>query len=189
MKIDIRNLIALFGLICGACVPSIHPLYSTEDLIFEPALIGTWEEKDSAETWVFSMSAVDEYRVVHTDEDGKKGQFEARLIKLGGQMFLDLCPAAPVSTQNDFYRGHILSVHTFAKLSQDGPAYQISILEPKWLKSHLAKDPSALQHTVFDGEILITDSTVNLQKFVVSNASIPRAFSEPVTVYKKGGKR
>ena len=189
LKIHIRNLIALIGLVCGACAPSIHPLYSDAELAFEPGLIGIWEEKGSAETWEFSMEAEKEYKVVHTDEKGKNGEFEARLIKLGGYMFLDLYPASPALKQNDFYRGHILSLHTFAKMSQHGSAYQVSFLDPTWLKSHLAKDPAAVRHTVIDGEILITDSTANLQKFVVSNVASPGAFTAPVIIDKKGGKR
>jgi hypothetical protein len=189
MKLHIRSLLALFGLVCGACVPSIHPLYTEADQAFEPGIIGTWEEKGSAETWKFSMDGENEYRLIHTDESGKKGEFEARLFKLGGHMFLDLYPAAPVVTQNDFYRGHVLPLHTFVKLIQDGPAYQVSFLEPKWMKAQLAKDPSALRHTVIDGEILITDSTANLQKFVVANVATPGAFAPPSTVHKKGGKK
>ncbi len=188
MKIHIRNLIALFGLACGACVPSIHPIYSNAELAFDTSLIGTWQEKDSTEKWQFSMEGENEYRVIHTDDGGKRGQFKGKLFKLGEHMFLDLYPAAPVLTQSDFYRGHILSLHTFAKLTPDGTAYQVSFLEPKWLECHLAKEPASLRHTVTDGQILITDSTANLQKFIVSNAASPEAFA-PVAVYKKGEKR
>jgi hypothetical protein len=188
MKIHIRNLIALFGLACGACVPSTHPLYSNAELAVDGALIGTWEEKGAAEKWEFSIEAANEYKVVHTDNHGKKGEFHGVPFKLNGLMFLDLYPAQPVLRQNDFYRGHILSLHTFAKLTRDGTAYQVSFLEPKWLKSHLAKDPTALRHTVIDGQILITDSTANLQTFIVANAASPEAFA-PGAVYKKGEKR
>jgi hypothetical protein len=188
MKIHIRNLIALFGFACSACVPSIHPLYSNADLAFDSALIGTWEEKGEVEKWEFSMHAANEYKVVHTDERGKRGEFKGTMFKLGGNMFLDLYPAAPALAQNDFYRGHLLSLHTFAKLTPDGTGYQVSFLEPKWLKSHLDKDPAALRHTVIDGQILITDSTANLQKFIVAHAASPDAFSHGA-VYKKGEKR
>jgi len=39
-----------------------------------------------------------------------------------------------------------------------------------------------------DGQLLITDSTANLQKFIVSNAAVPDAFAA-IAVYKKGEKR
>ena len=187
MKIHIRNLIALLGFACSACVPSIHPLYSSAELTSDTALIGTWEEKGSAEKWEFSMKTENEYKVVYTEE-GKRGEFKGMLFKLGGNIFLDLYPAAPALTQNDFYRGHLLSLHTFAKLTPDGTGYQVSFLKPEWLKSHLEKDPAALRHTVIDGQILITDSTANMQKFIVSNAAAPEAFA-PVALYKKGEKR
>lgn len=189
MKAHVQNFIALCALLCSACVPSVHPLYTHSDLAFDPGLIGIWTDSDSTETWDLSLEKENEYKLVHTDESGKEGEFEVRLVKVGEQMFLDVCPSRPDLSQNNFYRGHILSVHTFVKLTRSGSSYQISILEPKWLKSHLAKKPSALRHAVVDGEILITDSTTNLQTFILSNLTSAGAFAAPVSLRRKDGKR
>src|SRR5205809_2041484 len=76
-------LVALSGVI--GCIPtSINPLYTGQDLVFDPALIGVWTgEGDSKETWTFEKAGVTEYKFVYTEEDGKTGRFEAHLLKLG----------------------------------------------------------------------------------------------------------
>jgi hypothetical protein len=189
MKTHISKLIAFYALFCGACVPSIHPLYTETDLAFDPALIGVWREANETETWDISFVDEKRYRLIHTDESGKKGEFEMRLVKVDGRMFLDLTPVKPTSTQNDFYGGHILTVHTFVHLGRDGATVQISMLDPKWLKSALAQNGNSLRHTMMGDEILITDSSKNLQKFLISNIAVPGAFDSPVTLRRKDGKR
>src|SRR6266581_4332910 len=62
-------LVALCGLI--GCIPtSINPLYTGEDLVFDPALIGVWSSKgDSKETWAFEKAGDTEYKLVYTGDD------------------------------------------------------------------------------------------------------------------------
>lgn len=55
-------LVALVG-----CVPSLHPLYTDGDLVFNPALVGEWSEKDSEERWIFTKSGEKEYRLVYAE--------------------------------------------------------------------------------------------------------------------------
>src|SRR5688500_7739968 len=77
-------------LIAAGCVPSLNPLYTEADVIFEPWLIGTWAEPDSTSTWEFSKAGAKKYKLVQTDSDGQKAAFEARLVKLKDQRFLDI---------------------------------------------------------------------------------------------------
>jgi len=44
MKYITTVLIIGIALVASACVPSLHPLYTDKDLIFEPALLGEWVE-------------------------------------------------------------------------------------------------------------------------------------------------
>src|SRR6266496_5434580 len=76
------------------CIPtSINPLYTEQDLAFDPALVGVWHsEGDSKETWTFEKAGVTEYKSVYTEEDGKTGRFEAHLLNLGNTRFLDFFP-------------------------------------------------------------------------------------------------
>src|SRR5436190_15671489 len=92
MKLLVLASIALCGVV--GCIPtSINPLYTGQDLVFDPALIGVWSgEGDSKETWTFEKAGDTEYKFICTDDEGKTGRFEAHLLKLGHTQFLDLFP-------------------------------------------------------------------------------------------------
>lgn len=168
-----------------ACVPSVNPLYTEQDLIFDRALLGVWTDDEKTETWEFTFSDEKVYKLVHTDEDGKLGEFKARLLKIEGRTFLDIAPVKSHLSGNDFFKGHILPVHSFVQVSNEGRTFQLSYLEPKWLKPFLENNPTAVRYTMIDGEILFTDSSKNMQKFIASNVSTPGAFSNSIRIQRK----
>ena len=168
-----------------ACVPSLNPLYTEQDLVFDKSILGVWTDDEQTETWEFVYVDEKEYKLVHTDESGKKGEFEARLLKIDGRTFLDIAPVRSHLGQNDFFNGHLLSAHSFIQVSQEGKTFRLSYLEPKWLKPYLEKNPAAIRHTSIDGEILFTDSTKNLQKFISAHLNTPGAFSNSISVKRK----
>jgi hypothetical protein len=186
MKNVTKILILCLLLSVTSCVPSLNPLYTDEDLIFDSSLIGVWAEKDSRETW--ALSSCDnklEYTLVHTDESGKKGEFSARLVKVGEEMFLDIEPKNPGFKQGDFYQGHFLTTHTFIHLIKDGSTVRLSVLEPQWLKEVLAVNPNAIRHQKIRDQIVLTSSPKEIQKFLVANLNNREAFSEPIELTRK----
>lgn len=46
----------LLFILSGCGVSSIHPLYTEQDVIFDPALLGDWTDKDSKGTSTFTKS-------------------------------------------------------------------------------------------------------------------------------------
>ena len=174
-----------FLLLLAGCVPSLHPLYTDQDVIFDQSALGVWAEDDSKETWALNRGGKKEYKLVHTDEDGKKGEFIAHLLKVEGRMFLDLYPVEPELRENDFYRDHLLRVHTFAAVLQIEPALRITYLDPDWLKKFLDKQPSALRHEKINDEVVITASPKELQKFLLTHLKTDGAFSEPSELKRK----
>ncbi len=183
-KLSLIALISSFVFLT-ACVPSLNALYTEQDLFFDKALIGVWTDGEQSETWEFTFADENEYKLVHTDELGKQGEFEARLLRIDGRTFLDIAPVRPRLSQNDFFSSHLLSVHSFVRLSQEGKTFRISYLETKWLKPFLEKNPAAVRHALIDGEILFTDTPKNLQKFIGANLNTLGAFSNPVTLQRK----
>lgn len=157
--------------------------------MFDDALLGVWAENGDGETWEFTAADEKEYKLVHTDEAGRKGEFEARLLKIENRMFLDLVPIGPTRTQNDFYDGHFIKVHSFVQITKNGRSFNIAYLDPNWLQLQLKQNPKAIRHTVMDGEILLADGPKNLQKFIAANLTTPGAFSPPARVVRKESAR
>jgi len=174
-----------FLLLPVGCVPSLHALYTDQDVIFDQSVLGVWAEDGSKETWALTRGGEKEYKLVHTDEDGKKGEFVAHLLKVEGRMFLDLYPVEPELRQSDFYRDQLLRAHTFAMVLQTEPTIHISYLEPDWLKKFLGNQPAALRHEKINDEILITASPKELQKFLLTHLKTEGAFSEPSELKRK----
>ena len=173
--------------LASACVPSLNPLYTEEDLTFDSTLIGTWIEDDTSETWALSSHGKLEYTLIHTDSDGRKGEFSARLVKVGDKLFLDIVPVKPGFTQSDFYKGHFLAAHTFVHVVSKASTVQISYLEPKWLRDHLAENPDAIRFANIGGEIVFASSPKETQKFLLAHLNTRGAFSQPAELIRKRG--
>lgn len=185
MKLIGKILLICTLLMFAGCIPSLNPIYTEQDLIFDAGLLGVWTDEEATEIWNFTYSDEKEYKVVYTDEKGKKGEFKAHLLKIEGKTFLNLTPVRPQSAHNDFYKSHFLSLHTFVHITQTAPTVQISYLEPEWLRTHLDKNSSALRHERISGEILLTASPKELQKFLLTHLNTEGAFSKPVSVKRK----
>ncbi|MHC4359909.1 MAG: hypothetical protein ACYSTN_03795 [Planctomycetota bacterium] len=178
----------LFYLLAGVlvgCVPSLHPLFTDEDAIFEEKLLGIWsEEKDSKETWEFQRyggQGSKRYKMIYTDNEGKEGSFLTTLGKLDGMLFLDLFPGEVEINTADFYKIHLLGVHTFMKIEQIEPTLQMRAMDPDRIKEMLKNDPNLIKHEVLEKEgsrIVLTASTEELQWFMIDHANDEGLFSE-----------
>jgi len=170
-------IVALVTLATG-CVRTLHPLYTEQDVIFDPALVACWAEEGEEESWHFSRGEDKSYQLVYTDDKGKTGRFVAHLLKLDGQMFIDLFPTDPELSQSDFYAFHILPVHTFMYVRQIRPTLQMSFPDVDRLKALLAKDPAAIKHEKIEDEIILTAGTPEMQAFWIRHTGTNGLFGD-----------
>ena len=170
----------------GACIQSLYPIYTDKDLVFEPALVGTWAEKpDSKETWRFAKVDDTTYELVQTDE-GKTGTFVARLARVKGTLLLDLYPKDPELTATDYYKFHLRSVHSFILVTQIVPMLQMAPMDYDWLKAYLKKNPNAVRHEMVDEQLVLTAPTRDLQAFVLAHLKTKEAWGEPSAMTRVG---
>jgi hypothetical protein len=180
-----KILFYLLAVLLGGCVPSVHSLFTGKDLIFEGKLLGVWTEDNSKETWEFKRYSNKEdkrYKLIYTDSDGRAGEFVAGLGKLNDMTFLDLYPSEADVNANDFYKHHLLGVHTFMKIDQTEPTLQMRIMNPDKMKEMLEADPNLIRHEILeerDSQILLTASTEELQRFMIEHATDEGLFGEP----------
>ena len=141
-------------------------------------LVGEWMSKDGKETWTFTKDNEKSYKLLYIDKDGKKGGFEVHLLKVKKNRYLDLFPTNPDLKENDFYRGHLMPVHTFMRVQQIEPTFQMAIMKPDWIKSFLQRNPSAIPHEDVDGTIVLTAQTKELQAFLIKHEKTADAWDE-----------
>jgi len=178
--------VLLAGFALSGCVLSLHPLYTEQDLIFDPALIGEWVDIKAQETWTLSKSAEKEYKLVYVDKNGEKGEFDTHLLKVGDRQFLDLFPAGDsYSSKNNFYRMHLLPIHTFMQIRKIDSSLQMAILKLDWLDNLLKENPGAVRHEKPEESIiLLTDQPKDLQAFLAKYAKTADAWTEWTTMQK-----
>jgi len=179
-------------LFLAGCIPSIHPLYTSKDVVFNPLLVGDWFEKDNSNRWKFERSGDTLYKLTYF-ENGVFGndsietlsEFDVHLIRLDGTYFIDLYPGdnshIPIS---GLLSSTLLPVHTFAKLLFRNGEFKISFFSSEWLKQSILDKKLNIAYEKTNDLIVLTAPTKDLQEMVLSNVDNPDAFIEPKTLTK-----
>ena len=154
------------------CAPTvaIHPLYTTQDLVSDLPLEGTWSEKDG-EIWQIKKSG-DGYEVaaVHTGDPLEVSKYNVHLLRLKESEFVD------VASKSDPEVG--VAGHMFAKIRMEGDDLYVAMIDETWLK-HMVEAGQAPQSTVGEGQqIVLTAPTSALQKFILLHAADPDAWDD-----------
>ncbi|MCB0520294.1 MAG: hypothetical protein H6577_08750 [Lewinellaceae bacterium] len=196
--------LAVFFILQG-CIPSLHPIYTTDKLVEVKELPGLWTESGNGqvtyknsegkpESWNFNDQGDKSYELIHTDDQGRKAVFEVHVIKLDRYYFMDFYPTesaeegepviADVYKMNDMEQMHLLPVHTFAKLEISPTELKISMFDPDFLKKLLENQQIRIKHEKTESGFVLTASPEELQKFVAKYADVKEAFLPDPTVLK-----
>jgi hypothetical protein len=185
MKSILRiSAISLFAFLTG-CVQSLQPIYTEQDLVADDSFIGSWDDKESNETWAFSKTGRLEYKLLHTDAEGSTGEFIVRLVKVESSLFLDIVPTKPTPANTHLYQGRPVQTHTFAHIVRKSGAIEVSVLEMNWLKDLVAENAAAISHEKINGDIVLTSSPKETQKFILEHLATRGAFSEPARLTRR----
>jgi len=169
-------------LFLSACIPSLQPLYTEKDLVFEKGLIGTWAEKDDSAVWTFSKSEGQAYALTIQNKD-ESSPLVAHLFKLNGQLFLDLYPddkGFEDWKREAFFKAAIMPGHLFFKVGSIEPKFQIYAMQSDWLKTLLEKDPKAVPHSkMAEDRFAFTGSTDEMQSFLKKYQNNQETWGDP----------
>jgi hypothetical protein len=166
----------------AGCVPSLQPLFTDNDLIFDRALLGAWKEADGESTWVVRGAPGNRYEATHT-ESGEPRRFKLRLLRLGKHEFLDIDPGESLSSKNETFNMHHLPVHMFYKIVRKGGTISVWALEDSYLKRLLAERKTGAGQVVVDA-FVFTASTPQLQAFLTRHAGDSGLFTQPAVFHR-----
>lgn len=161
--------LALAVVLIVGCVPTLNTVYRDEDLVFDPNLIGRWQQDQAQNHWEFTQTGPRELQLAYTDGQGRTGQFVAHLAEVGGLRYLDLYPIKTELTESEFYKFHLVPVHTVYLVKSTTPHVELAGFDLAWLNQHLADHPDAIGHIECAGQKVITAPTEELQKFLAAN--------------------
>ena len=182
MKILGTSLLVFTAIIMSGCVPSLHRFYSEGDLVFNNCLIGKWTDLEYKDSWHFERRGPKKYRLTQVNEDGESTLFEAALFTVGGKTYLDLTPIKDLEN----YGPSLLRTHSLMAISIETDKLRVSYIDPRWLKGYLARYPDTLKHTFVDDELVLTDTTENLQALLRRSANSPGIFGQTEEIIRQG---
>lgn len=193
-----KLLFYMLAVILGGCIPviSLHPLYTEKDITFDKKLYGTWVDDVNNPEARWEFKSIDEpknaYKLIFTDEDGKKGTFVARLVKLQDKLFMDVYPGALPSDANDaselawphnaFF---LIPAHFFLKVDSIEPQLKLRLMLESNMEELLKENPDAIEHTSVEDRLILTGSTKKLQAFILKYANDERVFTDQLILSRK----
>ena len=193
-----KTLFYLLAVILGGCIPvaSLHCLYTDKDMIFEEKLLGTWVQEPNNPKTIWEFTRINEpnnaYKLIFTDEEGKKGSFVVVMVKLQDKLFLDAYPSEvpweledPNQMKWPYDSFFLIPAHTFIKVDSIEPQLKIRVTMDDKMEELLKENPNAIEHTSIDDRIVLTAKTKELQEFVLKYAEDERLFTDEVALYRK----
>ena len=188
MKKHLLLLATVATLILAGCfVPSVNPLYTEKDLIFDPALVGTWGEAGNEDRHIFAREGEQAYLLTSQDKESTN-VFRAHLLQLGKHRFLDVVLARTSDEWKGISRASVVvrPAHLFFKVEMDKSTLRLRALDVDWVEKLLKENPKAIAHERLhepdvreeDNRAMLTASTAELQKFILKSVGEAKAFTE-----------
>jgi hypothetical protein len=190
MKTQTIGLLVIAACLIG-CVPSLHELYTSDTLVYDPTLVGTWEVDKTA--WHFDGDPNSKsYKILiteKTDSETKESPLVGHLVDLKGKRYLDLYPDEKVKLNTgDWFTFHLLPVHTFLVLNKKDGQFTLAVMNPDTIKDIVTKTPKCIKHeTIQEGRVVLTASPKELQAFIAKNTDVKEFFGDPVEMKPTGG--
>lgn len=172
----------VFAVCLVGCVPSLHELYTTETLVYDPDLVGTWVDKDA--TWTFEGDPNNKsYTLLIVEQDEKRGKLEnrmeVRMVELDGGDYLDVFPDKEVKLNvGNWFSTSLLRAHIFMKLQIKANSITLAIMNPDVVEKMIEKNPSIIKHEKTEDRVVLTASPKELQEFIKKNAATKDFFGE-----------
>ena len=196
----IARLLALLGLgmtLAGCVAGSLQPLFTDKEVIFDPGLLGKWQEVEVPDPglwtfpvtglWTFTKAENQAYRLTieqKTDRGGKDRTFwEAHLVSLGMYTFFDLCPAPLTMEKQVVDKYGYVGLHNQFLVRREKDTFYLAVLNWDWVENQIAQGKVHLSSVELENQDrMLTASTQELQQFYASAARDPEAFTELVVL-------
>jgi hypothetical protein len=163
----------LFLMTSSGCIYSLHPWHSglmTDD----PALHGSWQERDGQDLWIFSPAADSLLLMVRSGN--RCGSLGAGAFQLDGQRYLDLLPAEDPAGAG-LLQAHFLPLHGIFRYRLDADTLFISSLDIEDLDKAFSRGECGQATEVDDRWIMLGD-TAELDSLLRTSFASPEFWDE-----------
>ncbi len=207
MKTKAILIIGILAVLAGSCIPSLFPLYTQDDIIFDKGIEGAWDGGDIGVCTIEKLeyhpnssfmdpdwTELDEdsdpenihYRLTVKkvfEKDTSEVGFLMHLFRLGDYMYANFYPDS-YETEHGFLFWHMVQTNTFTQIEIFNERFELRAFDPVFLENLIKDSRIRISHVSMGGKILITAPTEDLQKFVLKYSDEDGALMEP-NVFKK----
>lgn len=191
--------ITLFSVVLclAGCLTTLHPIFTTKDLLVEPRLFGNWEKSKDKTKVIYRRPNAYEvnnlspalqsqaskiYILDEKDEQGnRRSTYYAFMIKLGQHYYMDYYPTSEKERKSadNFFAAHYIPMHSIYRIEFKGTnSFNIKRLDGGYLEKLIKNKQIRIKHEVMeDGGILITAPTEELQAYLIKYSDVPEAYS------------
>jgi hypothetical protein len=168
----ILALVLLTG--CGD-LPSVEALATSENTVFDPALVGAWSSGDAV---VISQPNDDKksYSISWLGVDGSERprivRMEARLAQVGDERILDLTSSDPGA--------FTIPCHVFLRVHSVAEGLDVRFVDSAWIQDRAREN--SLDSFVQDNHPVITAATSRLASFLLQFGLDQRAQNGPMVL-------
>jgi len=164
----------------------VHPLYTTQDAVVEPALEGTWVSNpdDEAEFSIQKSGAHEYSLMVATPSENSVQTYKVNLVRLGNQLFADMI------FDNETIQGKKIGppagsvpMHVIARVEVAGDQLSYAVLDEEALKKQNALEATPLKLLPTGDALIITDETDSLRRYISIHTG--DVFSDPDHLKRK----
>jgi hypothetical protein len=179
----------------GGCLPvmSIYPFYSDTDVVFDTKLLGTWvnDPNNPSTIWEFTRAKEpnNAYKMIFSDQEGRKGTFTARLIKLNNALYIDaITDELPMDTKDPnmtkwVYNSPLLiPAHTLLRVNITDSQLKLAITLDTSMQELLKEHSDAVKYYSIDDRMILISTTAELKAFVLKYSGDKRFFANEFTL-------
>jgi hypothetical protein len=141
-------------------VVSLLPLYTKEELIWEPALLGTWIDENNDFSMTFTNYHGNSYELAVEVDEERTLHFDAQLGKVGEALVLDMY-TLPESTWM-----FLVPVHFFLRIEIDRDELRCGLLDAN--VGPIEQGEIEIGHVRREDYLVLTESGATLQAFLQS---------------------
>lgn len=173
------------------CVQSVYPWYEQRDVVFDADLAGKWVGEGDVHSCVLRITAdpareVRHYNLEVSKVEGSCPDIEhvvvnlsggGQLVRIGGQVFLDVW-------------GDDYGLHSLLKINLSPKTLSFVAIDSDDMGSLIRHKEVKLSgrvdgHTTEPDDVLLTSSTRDLRRFLITHASDPKLFRPELRFHRE----
>lgn len=164
-------------------VLSLHPLFTEQDAILMPEIEGLWSIPVFDMTITF-QKAGDNFYLLKYGADSNASIFEAVLVKIKDQIYLDLNGIMPDALGDEDYRDTFVATHSLYKIKMSKDTLQLYEANYPWFYNYAKKNNLLLKYEWVNNAMLLTSNTDELKLFIANHNNEQGIFENPLSLIK-----